>query len=534
MNLGVLPGRWKSLHAILSLISVMLFALILGFGLFTIHLFGGFNQLSDELREVWLPSTRVLGDLNNNTSDYRAAEGDLLLAKDASERALRQGIVAELDRSIARAQHDFASIRHPGPDVLLYDSFVKRWATYRGEAARVAEFAFAGDRPAATEAYRTRSRAAYNAASDALGALTAHNAVEAHKASVRTARAYQEGRLLILLALIAAGSLLTAALIFIRRRISDPLTELAATMRKLAENTVEIEIRGAGRNDEIGEMARAVMVFRANAIDLIQSQRGLAEQAAMLEQKLAYEQELTRLQRNFVAMISHEFRTPLTAIDAHAQRLVNMRDRIAPDDLAERAGRIRASVQRITGLMDNLLNSSRLMDGEPKLFFHPAPFDLRKLLHEVCMFHRETAPNAFIGEDYGAEAIPLTGDRKLLFQTFSNLLSNAIKYSPNDVMVRIKVFREAAHMVIAISDNGLGIPEQDRKSLFNRYYRGHNVAGIVGTGVGLYLAKTVIAMHGGDITVTSEEGHGSCFEVRLPRDVQEEEGAVSQVKDVIL
>jgi signal transduction histidine kinase len=528
-----LIGRWKSLHAILTLISLMLFALILGFGVFTIHLFNGFNQVSDDLREVWLPSTRVLGDLNNDTSDYRAAEGDVVLAPDDAEGARHQGILAELGRAIARAQHEFESIRHPAPDRLLYDSFAKRWERYRLEAAQVATLASKADRAAAAEAYRTVSRSAYNAASNALGALTAHNVQEAHRASARTARAYQEGRLLILLALVVAGSLLAAALIFIRRRISDPLTELAATMRKLAENSVEIDIHGTGRDDEIGEMARAVMVFRANAIDLIQSQRGLAEQAAMLEQKLAYEQELTRLQRNFVAMISHEFRTPLTAIDAHAQRLVNMRERIAADDLAERAGRIRSAVQRITGLMDNLLNSSRLMDGEPKLFFHPAPFDLRKLLHEVCSFHRETAPNAYIGEEYGAGDMTLTGDRKLLFQTFSNLLSNAIKYSPNNVMVRIKAFQTAAHIVVAISDKGLGIPEQDREKLFARYYRGSNVSGIVGTGVGLYLAKTVIAMHGGDISVTSEEGQGSCFEVRLPRERREDAREEREVRSLL-
>jgi signal transduction histidine kinase len=520
--------RFATLHAILSLISVMLFALILGFGILTVQLFSGFNQLSDELRQVWLPSTRVLGDLNNDTSDYRAAEGDILLASDAAERARHLGILAELGRAIARAQRDFEAIPRAGPNALLYASFARRWAIYGAAASQVAALASQGDRAAATLAYRNTSRAAYSAASDALGALTAHNAAQARKASARIARAYREGRLLILCALILAGSLLTAALIFIRRRISDPLAALAATMRKLAENTVEIEIEGAERDDEIGEMARAVLVFRANAIDLIQSQRGLAEQAAMLEQKLAYEQELTRLQRNFVAMISHEFRTPLTAIDAHAQRLVNMRDRITPEDLAERAGRIRAAVQRITGLMDNLLNSSRLMDGEVKLFFHPTRFDLRKLLHEVCAFHREMAPNAYIGEEYGSGPLELVGDRKLLFQTFSNLLSNAIKYSPGNVMVRIRIIHGADHSVVAISDRGLGIPEQDLAQLFARYYRGRNVSGIVGTGVGLYLAKTVIAMHGGDITVNSEEGSGSCFEVRLPH----EPGADSQVGEM--
>jgi signal transduction histidine kinase len=83
-------------------------------------------------------------------------------------------------------------------------------------------------------------------------------------------------------------------------------------------------------------------------------------------------------------------------------------------------------------------------------------------------------------------------------------------------MVRVRILQEADHTVVAISDRGLGIPEPDRANLFTRYYRGRNVSGIVGTGVGLYLAKTVIAMHGGDITVSSEEGQGSCFEIRLP------------------
>jgi len=509
-------GRFKSLHAILSSISLMLFALVLGFGVFTIQLFSGFNQLSDALRQVWLPSTRMLGDLNNETSDFRAAEGDTLLAQDAGERALHLGIITELDKSIARAQRDIAHIPHAEPDVLLYASFARRWAAYREAAARVTALAAAGDRAGATLVYRTTSRAAYNAASDALGALTAHNVAETRLASTRTARAYREGRLLILLALIVAGTLLAAALMFIRRQISDPLTTLAATMRKLAENTTEIEIDGARRTDEIGEMARAVLVFRANAIDLIQSQRGLAEQAAMLEQKLAYEQELTRLQRNFVAMVSHEFRTPLTAIDAHAQRLVSMRERITPAELTERAGRVRSAVHRITGLMDNLLNASRLMDGEVKLFFHPAPFDLGQLLHEVCAFHRETAPHAFIGEEFAGRALPLVGDRKLLFQTFSNLLSNAIKYSPSDAVVRIEVRQERERTWVAISDQGLGIPKADQASLFKRYFRGGNVSGIVGTGVGLYLAKTVVQLHGGEIGVESEEGQGSCFEVLLP------------------
>ncbi len=92
-------------------------------------------------------------------------------------------------------------------------------------------------------------------------------------------------------------------------------------MRRLAANDTDIDIPETERHDEIGEMAQATVVFRNNAIELMRSQRTLARQAAMLEEQLAQEQRLALLQRNFVSMASHEFRTPLTIIDGHARRL---------------------------------------------------------------------------------------------------------------------------------------------------------------------------------------------------------------------
>ena len=86
---------------------------------------------------------------------------------------------------------------------------------------------------------------------------------------------------------------------------------------------MRVDISAADRPNELGEMARAVAVFRSNAIELKVSQRGLASQATMLEEKLAHERRLNQQQRNFIAMASHEFRTPMTIIDGHAQRLIN-------------------------------------------------------------------------------------------------------------------------------------------------------------------------------------------------------------------
>jgi signal transduction histidine kinase len=514
--------RWKTLQVRLSIISIVLFVLIVGFGLLTIHLFNGFNQLSDDLRENWLPTTRVLGDLNNDTSDFRTAEGDILLASSPSERAAHEASADALTHAIDRSEREYAQIPRTGPDTLLFTAFLGRWSTYRRLATEVMSLASSGHQTDAAVLYRGASRAAYNAASDALGALTAHNVAQAQQASSKTARAYDQGRWLIIFALLVAGTLLAVSLTLIRRLISTPLTDLAHTMRLLAANTTDLDIAGLTRDDEIGEMARAVDVFRANAIALIESEQRLARQAAMLEQQLAYEQKLMRQQRDFVSMISHEFRTPLTAIDAHAQRLRNMRDHITPEALAERATRIRASVLRITGLMDNLLNSSRLMDGDVQLLFQPKPLDLRTLLAEVCAFARETSPSATLEEDFGDTPLPLAGDAKLLFQMFGNLLANAIKYSTSTIFVRITARRTQAQTVVTIADQGIGIPASDLENLFTRYYRGQNVSGMVGTGVGLYLAKTVVELHGGTINVNSEEGAGACFTVSLANGSKEE------------
>jgi len=231
---------------------------------------------------------------------------------------------------------------------------------------------------------------------------------------------------------------------------------------------------------------------------------------------LAQEQRLALAQRNFVSMASHEFRTPMTIIDGHARRLAKMKDSILPAEIDERAGKIRAAVLRLTHLIDNLLNSARLIDGGAEPYFQPAAIDMTALLREVCQLHREMVPGAQIAERFAATPLPMVGDAKLLFQVFSNLLSNAVKYSPSGGSIEVDAAVAGDEVVVTVADRGLGIPAADLDRLFERYHRGGNVSGIVGTGVGLYLVKMVVDLHGGSITVESREGEGSRFTVRLP------------------
>jgi two-component system OmpR family sensor kinase len=193
-----------------------------------------------------------------------------------------------------------------------------------------------------------------------------------------------------------------------------------------------------------------------------------------------------------------------------------MREGAVTAETGERAGKIRAAVLRLTHLIDNLLNSGRLIDGGAGLYFDPAGMDLTALLREVCQLHREMVPGADIAERFGSAPMPIVGDAKLLFQVFSNFLSNAVKYSPNGGVIEVEAATDANEAVVAITDRGIGIPASDLDRLFQRYYRGGNVSGIVGTSVGLYLAKMAVDLHEGRIQVASEEGHGARFVVRLP------------------
>jgi two-component system OmpR family sensor kinase len=508
----------KNPHSIrfrLSAVFFFFFVLVIVLGLFSIGRLSDFNRVSADIRDLWLPNTRILGDLNNYTSDFRAAEGTLLLSSTPAEIAASRQDMQELDRLVAQAQVAYERLRHEAEEANLYAQFKALWTEYRDIVSNVDKLVPAG-RVEATAKYMTASRSTYAAASDTLGRLTDSNVASAHQANVRAQAAFEQARWLIWIAMMVAALMGAGALVYVRRSISRPLLGLARRMHRLAANHTDIDILGTERPDEIGEMARAVVVFRDNAIELMVTQQGLAQQASMLEEKLAQEQRLTQLQRNFVSMASHEFRTPLTIIDGHAQRLIKMSDRLRADEIVERAGKVRAAILRMTNLIDNLLNSSRLIDSGAGLYFHPADMDLAALLHDVCRLHREIAPGSQIWETFAASPLPIVGDSKLLFQVFSNLLANAVKYSPGGSLIKIGAVIEAGHVAIAVQDYGIGIPEKDVDQLFARYYRGSNVSGIVGTGVGLYLVKMVLELHGGSVAAESREGKGSRFTVRLP------------------
>jgi two-component system OmpR family sensor kinase len=512
----LLMRRAHSIRARLSLVFLFLFLLVIVLGLEGLRSLSYVNDAAAQIRVRWLPSTRALGDLNNFTTDFPAAETAMLRAGSASERATIEQQMADLDRGIAAAQIAYRQIRHDATENDMYTRFELRWSEYRSIVARSQSVPPGAAGAGGAYIIEKEPESAYDAASDLLGMLTERNLASAREASERSDLVYAQARKRIVFTIFLAGLLVAGAMVHVTRSISAPLVGLAERMHRLAASETGIDVAGTRRHDEIGEMARAVVVFRNNAIDLAKNRHTLAMQAALLQEKLAEEQRLTSLQRNFVAMASHEFRTPLAIIDGHTQRLISMRDRLTAHELAERARKIRSMVRRMTQLIDNLIGSARLIDAHIDLYYHPTRVDLTALLREVSQLQRELSPDAQIVEPAEAPRFVVYGDASLLCQLFTNLLSNAVKYSPDGGLIQITAAQDGTRIAVVIEDHGIGIPEPDRERVFERYFRGSNTSGIVGSGVGLQLVRTIVDLHNGSIALDTREGEGSRFTIRLP------------------
>lgn len=238
----------------------------------------------------------------------------------------------------------------------------------------------------------------------------------------------------------------------------------------------------------------------------------MAEQA--LRTALAKERQFSQLQREFVSMTSHEFRTPLAIIDTAIQRLMRRRDSLAEVEYTALGRDVRDAVRRMIDMIDGILNSARLDAGEIR--FEARSFDLVELLREVCRRQSGLSQHHEIRLDLDRLPPQIPGDPALLDQVFTNLLSNATKYSPNGGAIEIRGRLDGEDVVVEVADQGVGIPAADLPRIFERFFRARTSTGIVGTGIGLYSVKRLVEMHGGTAAIASTEGEGTVVTVRLP------------------
>jgi PAS domain S-box-containing protein len=248
-------------------------------------------------------------------------------------------------------------------------------------------------------------------------------------------------------------------------------------------------------------------------LDITERKKSEAEIREALEQQKA----LNELRTRFVAMTSHEFRTPLAAILSAEELLRHYGDRLPHSERIEILDSISMGVQRMSRMMDRVLllgrADARMLDFEPRTLDLP---ELCRQLIEEARAH-ENADKCELRAQWGAGVGAGAYDEKLLRHIFGNLLSNAIKYSPQGGVVNFSVQRNgAAETVFEVSDQGIGIPPDEVPHLFESFHRASNVGAIPGTGLGLAIVKNAVQAHGGAIEVRSRLGEGTTFTVRIP------------------
>ncbi len=236
---------------------------------------------------------------------------------------------------------------------------------------------------------------------------------------------------------------------------------------------------------------------------------------ATLRQALAKEKELGELKTRFVSMASHEFRTPLATILAVVETLSIYRHKLSAEQIDKRFDKIKDQVGHLKDIMEDVLMLARMQARHVE--FNPVPLDLAALLRSVLdEFQSQAESKHQLEYIVDEELHEILLDRKLMRQLISNLVSNAIKYSPAETVVRIQLAYGDAEVILTVSDQGIGIPEADLPHLFEPFHRAANVGTISGTGLGLVITREAVELHGGTITVESQQGVGTTFHVRIP------------------
>lgn len=372
----------------------------------------------------------------------------------------------------------------------------------------------------------------------------------------RAEAAVAHGRLVLArsttLALLMAGLVgllgLTAS-IWTSRRLLSPLTQLAEEAAAIASGNLDQEIKAVDSGDEIGMLARQfeamrrsirsnvseLMIAKQQAEEAADQEKALRaqieEHSHLLETKVgertaelqATAERLTeydRLKSEFLGNVSHELRTPIAAISAAAKIIQRYSDRDA--NSAKRFSKvIIEESDRLTRLINDLLDLSKVESGGGEWNLETLASPVEILEHVLATFRPLYEENGVRLDLVSDDQLPvILGDRDRLIQVFANLCSNALKFTPSggqvELAARATPYGEHSALRVTVTDNGPGIPEEDREIVFERFRQGRSGDKPKGTGLGLAICREVMRYHAGAIWAEAADGGGTRMVVVIP------------------
>lgn len=292
----------------------------------------------------------------------------------------------------------------------------------------------------------------------------------------------------------------------------NDITERKRAETELIRMKEELESKVAERTKELSD---ALLELGHTNEGLHQEMEQRKKVESQIRSMLEKEKELNELKSRFVSMASHEFRTPLGGILTSISLIAKYPKTEDEPKRQKHILNIKRSVKNLTSILNDFLSLDKLEQG--RIASSPLQFNFKTFIGELVEDLQETAEkkHELILEHKDGDII-LFQDKEMIRNVVINLVSNAFKYSPENSKVFIRTEVKGPHMIFEIQDQGMGIPQEDQKHLFERFFRAHNVTNLQGTGLGLNIVKRYLDLIGGEITFTSKENVGTTFKVTLP------------------
>lgn len=301
--------------------------------------------------------------------------------------------------------------------------------------------------------------------------------------------------------------------------IIHDLTEIKRSQEQLKELNKELEKKVLDRTyaleGAINKLLEVNKKLEEEIANKIEIQKQLKERESILRVSLAHERELSELKSRFVSMASHEFRTPLATILSSAGLISRYTQEEQQVNIDKHINKIKTSVTHLTGILNDFLSVNRLEEG--KIQAKIQEFNISDLLTDVEGEMRLILKKGQVLKwETNIQNTMVISDWKIIKNIIINLVSNSIKYSNEDGVINCKIENNHEFLTIRIEDNGIGIPEEDQKRLFKRFFRASNVANIEGTGLGLNIVHKYVEMLNGSLDFSSKLYDGTTFTIKIP------------------
>jgi signal transduction histidine kinase len=225
---------------------------------------------------------------------------------------------------------------------------------------------------------------------------------------------------------------------------------------------------------------------------------------------------LSALRADFVSLVSHELRSPMAAVIGAARTLQARWRELSAEQRQSFLALIGDETNRLAVLIGDVLDTSRIEAGTFSFSFRDV--DLAEVVREIVATAELGQDEVSVTADVNAPLPRVRGDRERLRQVVQNLVDNAVKYSPAGAQVRVRASTEDGHVVVSVEDAGPGIPVDDQQLIFEKFGRATVEGGKPGTGLGLFIARSIAEAHGGSLEVDSAPARGSVFTLELPLD----------------